>query len=383
VIAKYQIAIFGPGAPAHRPKLRRTLRKRLRELGDSLIDFVAVLNAPQVVGCDPRAPIVGVYFGGAGATAMDEEAAKALVDSSAVVLPVVGDLATFNQDVPAVLRPINGIALDKADPRLEAITNLILENLGLMRRSRRLFISYRRSDSTEVALQLRHALDARGYDVFLDTHSVPRGDAFQEVLWQRLADSDLMVILDSPEFLESRWTQAELAQASAMSVGMLQVVWPKAKPARYSDLCNRLYLEAADFGGASLEASAVERIAVEAERLRVRSVAARHNNLVREFCDGAALAGLTTVVQPDRYVLATLPDGRKIAAIPVIGVPDALQYHDINNRFPAGPSLSYAMLLYDNRGLRPAWTTFLEWLDGFLPVKAVRITRAAEKLRSA
>ena len=107
------------------------------------------------------------------------------------------------------------------DKRLDAITNLVLENLGLLRRTRRLFISYRRSNSSHEALQLRHELDARGYDVFLDTHSVPRGDDFQEVLWHRLADSDVVVMLDTPGFMTSRWTKEELAQAEAMTIGMI------------------------------------------------------------------------------------------------------------------------------------------------------------------
>jgi TIR domain len=378
---KYQIVTFGPGAKKLRPLLERRLRLRIRELGKKITGFVRFTGRDGTSRLDPKAPLVGIYFGGPRTAALDRQALRRLHGFSAVVLPVVTNISRFRRLVPRELYGVNGIARDRADRNLDAIANLVLENLGLLRRSRRLFISYRRSESSDVALQIRYELDARGYDIFLDTHSVPKGDQFQEVLWHRLADSDLMLLLDSPGFLESRWTLEELAQAEAMTVGILQIVWPGYAPARYSDLCERVYLNAADFNGSALRASALVRISVATERLRARCLAARHDNLVREFCDAADTIGVRTIVQPERYVLAKLGRGRRIAAVPAVGVPDAFRYHEASRRFPSGSgSASEVLLVYDHRGLRPGWLEYLKWLDQFLPVKAARITGVADWL---
>src|SRR5262249_39620380 len=137
----------------------------------------------------------------------------------------------------------------------------------------------------------------------------------------------------------------------------------------------------ADFSSKKLRAYVVRRISLAVEQLRARSLAARHNNLMREFCDAAAKAGASATVQPQRFATARLQDGRQIAAIPAVGVPDAVRYHEAAERFSAGTvGASEVFLLYDHRGLRPSWSEFLDWLDRFLPVKAVRITSVAQVL---
>ncbi len=37
---------------------------------------------------------------------------------------------------------------------------------------------------------------------------------------------NVMVLLDSPGFMDSRWTEAELAQANNTNLQVLQVIWP-------------------------------------------------------------------------------------------------------------------------------------------------------------
>ena len=376
---KYQVVIIGPGAKRYRALLEQRLRKRIRDLSPLLPNFLRFIGSARTTQVDPKAPVVGVYFGGRRKPVADVRAVQYLLGFSSVILPVVSDLSRFRDLVPRELHGINGVPRDHS--YLDAIINFVLENLGLLRRSRRLFVSYRRSDSSEAALQLRHELDARNYDIFLDTHSVMPGDQFQEVLWQRLVDSDVMLLLDSPGFLASRWTREELAQAQAMTVGILQIVWPHRTPVSYSDLCERMYLKDSDFTGRKLRAATLERIAAKAETLRARSLGARHDNLVREFCDAANRVGTRTIVQPGRYILATLPTRRRIAVVPSVGVLDAFRYHETSRRFTGhGHRLSAALLVYDHRGLRPEWKDYLEWLDQFLPVKAIRITDVGLRL---
>jgi len=61
------------------------------------------------------------------------------------------------------------------------------------------FVSYRRDESRTGAVQLHDELSARGGDVFLDTHDIIPGDLFQEMLWHRLADCDVVIMLGTKE----------------------------------------------------------------------------------------------------------------------------------------------------------------------------------------
>ena len=226
---RYQIAILGPTATIHIGALQATLAIRASELSPDLPSLIGFMDAAETLVRHPKSPVVGVYFGGSTPKADDLAAINSLLASSSTIIPVVNRLDGYQAQVPVELHRINGTQTESSDPGLEAIANLVLENLGLIRKTRRLFVSYRRDEASPEALQLRHALDECGYDVFLDTHSVAKGDDFQQVLWQRLADSDIVVVLDTPGFMERRWTKEELAQAAAMTIGLVQVVWPSAK----------------------------------------------------------------------------------------------------------------------------------------------------------
>jgi len=379
VPSPYQVIILGPGEPAHAVALRVGIQKRVAELGDDVSALLVFLGPSTLLDAVATGPLVAVFLG--GDTTTDAAGAADLVARSVPVLPVVADIRRFSSLTPPALRPVNGMEVDWNAPDFTEVVNLVLENLLLLRRTRRLFLSYLRAEATQAAHQLRVAFDDAGYDAFLDTSSVPKGDDFQAVLWHRLLDSEVLVVLATPNFNSSDWTRKEVAQALAMSVGILRVVWPTSPEDPKGELAVQFHLVPGDFSGDQLEAQAVKRIVAAAEELRARCIAARHTNLVTEFCEEAAKAGATTAVQPERYVLASLADGRRIAAIPAVGVPDANRYHETSGRFPAaGHHADSAVLLYDHRGMTPAWAGFLDWLDEHLPVRGLRVTETAAKL---
>src|SRR5262249_24796727 len=97
------------------------------------------------------------------------------------------------------------------------------------RSKRKIFISYARRDAAEVARQLRDAFTARWYSVFLDTVSIRPGAVFQEQLMQELADSDVVVLLNSPSVKDRRYVQDEIAFAYRAGIGGVQVVWPSVQ----------------------------------------------------------------------------------------------------------------------------------------------------------
>ena len=57
-----------------------------------------------------------------------------------------------------------------------------------------------------------------------------RGVAFQDVLHERLANIDLVILLDSPHALDSVWVHEELDMVNQLGLGVLQLAWTVPDP---------------------------------------------------------------------------------------------------------------------------------------------------------
>lgn len=375
---QYQIVVFGnDGAEASR--FRDQLAAQFVELQIDL-QLLRFGTGRDVASLDPRAPMVGVYFALSVPFQADEPGLAEMLSDGHVVVPVVRDLEKFNTFVPPALRSINGFEIDPSDFKLARLCDVVLENLSLVRRSRRVFISYRRQESQRVAIHLYEELDRRTFDVFLDTHSIRPGEPFQEVLWHRLADTDVMVLLDSPGFLDSRWTEEELARANSTSLQILQVIWPD-HPQKAQTAFNQTYQLAVDdfvdpaviLGvDARLSDAVAQTVALEAESLRARALAARRAYLVQEMFREAAAVGACISAQPGRYLKLETPDGGKTIIVPTVGVPDALRYQEIEEEI-AEEGVADLVLVYDERGVRDRWLKHLSWLDPQMKVRSLPI----------
>jgi hypothetical protein len=378
-MTKYQIALFSNGCDGLLPTLQNTLLSRLGELGINP-SAVSFLRESDISKRDHKAPTVAAFLSvlmnPAGRSGLTE-----LIRSGSIVVPVVKDLGNFSSFVPSELLGINGMEFRADDPKMERVAAVLLEGLSLLRKSRRLFISYRRSETQSVAIQLYESLDHGGFDVFLDTVSIRPGEPFQDVLWHRLADTDVIVLLDSPGFLASRWTTEELAKANSTNIQVLQLIWPGNKLEASAAFSRALILQSSDFQNTTgvdprLKEATVQRIVTEAESLRARALAARYAYLVEEFCAEASTRGLKYNVQPQRIVTVTSGTGKHFAAVPAIGVPDAVRYQEIEDEVEKHHS--EVVLLYDERGIRERWLKHLEWLDRQkLRVRSLPVTKSA------
>lgn len=383
--ASYQIVILGSNERGLKENLLTDIRSKLEELGISIDLHVAFLVAETIDQRSKKYPTVCVFLGGNDISLLDIETVEILVKEDVIVIPVVDNLDDFKSLVPECLNLINGHELSEQNGGIDTISNTVLESLNLLRQSRRLFISYRRIESRAIAIQLYEHLHCSGFEVFIDTFSIRPGEPFQEILWHRLSDTDVVLLLDTPGFLDSRWTSEELANASAMSIGILQIIWPDHSPSPKSSLCNRYYLKREDFKRASdiLVDTAVSEINKAVENLRARSLAARYSNLVGTMGQIAEDLGIEFYIQPERYAVVT-KNNQSVAVIPTIGVPEALKYQEIFEMFDSiqNTQVSKAFLLYDHGMIRNRWRSHLEWLDTHLPVKSIRITDSETWLRT-
>jgi hypothetical protein len=377
---KYQLIITGQNHPLRSIILKR-LSDRVSDLGLA-DDVIVVLEGGNYSDYKVNFPTVGLYFGQDSISDSDLTILNTLIGDSAFILPVVPELDDFPKLVPKELLPINGFKLNSED-HIDALVSCILEGFSLLRLARRLFISYRRKESRAAAIQLYEYLDQRGFDVFLDTHSIRPGEPFQDELWHRMVDTDVVVLLNTPDFLGSIWTTEELAQASAMSIGVIQLIWPKYTPSSMAALCQPLYLSESDFDAglyadpkAQLTDKTLITIAAEVESLRARSLASRQDNLIKEFNAVARKEKKTAVLQPEKFFTVETSAGTEVAVIPTVGVPQAFTYNqseELVKRIREHKTKE-AFLLFDQRNIKEQWQKHLSWLDQYLPVKTLKVT---------
>jgi len=104
---------------------------------------------------------------------------------------------------------------------IDEVIPYIFGLIGISEEDQRIFISYRRDDTTPFAGQLFDRLHHEGFDVFLDRFSIEPSVNFQKRLYQELADKAMIVFLESPTFLSSHWIQLEIAFAKKYRLGLL------------------------------------------------------------------------------------------------------------------------------------------------------------------
>lgn len=368
---KYQLIILGSNVPIIN-ELKDLFFNKLEELRLS-IDIIKIITSDNFdIDYLGNQPSFAFYFGDINGNFNDISLAEKLLKDGTMILPIYFTENNFSKEIPNSLRNQNGILYKESER--DRITNIALEAFELLRSTRKVFISYKRSESTSVAIQLYEALEANNFDVFLDTHSIGMGEAFQDELWHRMTDCDVIVLLNTPQFLESFWCKEEFAEAGAKQIGIIQLIWPnhdiKNDPATHLSYPKKLSEE--NFirrsynnkDSSKLKKRTVEEIIKEVESVRARNLAARQDNLITEFRNIADKNGRKIAVQPERFLTEDLFNGKRIIYIPTIGIPQStscqsaeikkelLGYRDVTIR-----------LIYDDLRIRDKWLKHLDWLN--------------------
>jgi hypothetical protein len=172
------------------------------------------------------------------------------------VLPLLpAEPRTAYETLPSELQRSN-IAFWHGEAMAELALTL-LARAGVSDLDRRLFISYRRSETQALANQLFAALTARNVSVFLDTVSVEPGVDFQTRLFEQLADQSMLLALQSASFSHSTWTRQEVEFAVANGLPLLILRLPgldKSDLLPGSRAGEQLDLEPADLQPGELQA---------------------------------------------------------------------------------------------------------------------------------
>jgi TIR domain len=380
-MALYEVLIIGSPRVDQTAALTRQLADVAEIFSLMIPDDLAIRLATDLSDRNPKAATVALYFG--GDPTVDANAVNQLEAAKVPIVPVVEKGTSVTAAVPAEIAHTNACLLDSDDATLEALASVALEVLGLLHRQRRIFISYRRIDAREAALQLHDELSSRGFDVFLDTHDIRPAEAFQEMLWHRLSDCDVTVMLDTKDYFGSKWTAQELGRSQALGIQILRVVWPDHSGSRHLSLSDTVTLSNADLDASKrLRADLLVDIAKRAEALRSRSIATRHLDLVgRLKSEVERIGGQFEGIGAYRSVSLTLPGGRRLEAYPIVGVPTAEMLNDIQDKAGKAAHGRFPCLVYNHIGIRPAWIEHLRWLDAQISsVRTLKVSDAGWEL---
>lgn len=373
---KYQLIILGSDTPLV-DDILKLFSKKLEEL--KLPDgSVKIINSSNFdIEYLGNQPAFAFYFGDVNGDFKDLDITQGLLKDGTMILPIYFNAESFSKEIPGILSNQNGIQYKAVE--VDRIVNIALESFELLRNTRKVFISYRRNESTSVAIQLYEALEAHNFDVFLDTHSIGKGQAFQDELWHRMTDCDVIVLLNTPEFLESHWCKEEFAEAGAKQIGIVQLVWPNhnVKMDSTSHISYPKQLKKENFVDnifdnkdlSKIKIDFVDEIIREVESVRARNLAARQDNLITEFRNIADRLGKKIVVQPERFLTEDLPTGERRIYIPSIGIPQSTscQSAELKKELLNYGNISIK-LIYDDLRIREKWINHLDWLNKNLNV---------------
>lgn len=364
---RYQLIILGPACSRYQDRLIQELCERIIDLGLDPNIFFQCLDRGTLDQIDEDGIPVIVWFGDQRASDPQElECLSQCLEEGIPIFPVVESLSTFSQAIPRIIHHLNGS--EWQEPPARFATD-ILKAYRLTRSQRQAFISYRRSDATGIAIQLFEAFSRSGYRMFLDTASVEAGDDFQETLWCRMADVDLLIFLDTPNADRSHWVHQELIRAQALGMGVLQLVWPAPhRPTPGTGFCHKIQLQPDHFLGdhsdpqAQLTNSVIPRILIEAEQHRIRSISSRRLRLIDGVTAKAEALGLSLEIDLISAIKLFRDQTPVANLLPIVGLPDARVIQQ-QEQVVQDRSLSPAHIVYSGLGLDPDTLRHLDWLN--------------------
>ena len=379
----YQLIMLGdvsnPACDAIRCRFFELLKER--GLDGSLVavlDGKLVLAASGSGGYESSKPSFAYYFGKLGHGIEDIAAIGKLKGNADAIFPIYFQAGRFQDEVPEELWMANGRLYEPGE--LDLIVNVALEELRLLRKTRRVFISYKRSESMAVANQLYDALSRNQFDVFLDTYSIRGSADFQAELKHRITDSDVLVQLNSAGFMDSKWCKEEISEANAHQVGVLQVNWPGVHPCATDQLCVVKMLRDVFFrrrrykrNSSTLKVSVLMEITAKVEAIRARNVAARQDGLTAEFVKEAARHNRSIIKEP-LFLVEQRPDKKFWYYIPAIGVPQSVSFQESLKMLSRwGVTMpGRVFLIYDDLSVLPQWIEHLDWMSDYLEVKTIK-----------
>ena len=303
----YEVVIIHKELDAFATEVATAIRTAATDvlMQPDLLDFK--YDLPSVA---PDSHVAVVYLGSTEGR-QDTTVTAALADAvglSFPVLPIVRsrEPGTAHAKLPEVIATINA-----ADWDVESIAAplTLLAMLGLVEQERKVFLSYRRSESTQMAVQLHTALVRHRFDVFLDRFALPPGQDFQKRLDEDLGNKAFVVLLESSDLHNSPWVLHEIAYAHSHRIDVLAITLPGVTTSQLVpaiDPAFRIPLNASDCTKDDhLTDAALGLILERIELAHAKALRRRRDQLLGSLRDQLHRAGCICAPLKDWAILAT------------------------------------------------------------------------------
>ena len=320
---------------------------------------------------DKDYPILYLYYGKTpGSSDYQGDLDLAELARQKQILPIAPSAPEFTQNIPKIIRNLNGFFLND-ERAVHALKNYILAFFGIVNTNRKVFISYRRVDSEELAHHLFDALTKLKYHPFLDSYSIQSGVDFQEYLRHELNDTELIVVLNTEHFDESDFTKEEVNIANELRIPILEVKF---------DPCVRMDIlamaQVIDTGETISATKAfgddfINNITLAIEQMRAQSYLYKRKNVVTSLNKRFGTYGL--VLQEAGGFLRS--DVTREIYYPLTHIPQSTDLFRTEEYFESMPLFSTytKKVIYNGSYCRDDIKRHLKWLDRYLPVKMFSI----------
>lgn len=309
---------------------------------------------------DEKYPYLCLYWGWSESDGQYQGSADLKKMAGSVsALPVVNNLAEFNQVVPKDLRSINGFDFSKYGD--DGLKNYILNFFGIINQTRKIFISYRRTEASAVAHQLFDALLQKGYHPFLDCVSIETGAPFQEYLRNELADADVFVYLNSPDYKNSQYTKEEKDCAQKMNMGVVQVLLYGVKKDDSFINAACIDVKGSDKKNENIYDGWINAIVVEIEKRRAEFFRYRRKALI----DSYQRKNPNIIVAGDFNEILINPNNSEMASL-CLHIPKSQDLQMAEESLNKLRKSHAKILLYDKQFCRRDICDHLSWLNQYL-----------------
>ena len=352
----YELVVMGDPSTEQLDDLKQYISQAIADFELTLGQEVSWLVRPDDYAPSTQRATAIVFYGSEVALTSENQS---LIKHNIPILPVVSDLTNVDAEIPECLRFLN--CLSYKDGGVQRVATALLECVGLLPKQRKVFISYRRTEARTAAVQLFDELSSRHFSVFLDSHGIPPAEDFQSNLWQKLCESDVLLMLDTQSYFDSRWTYQEYGRTQSKKIPILRIGWPnvvrsdRTRTARNYDLLPHDINETG-----YLSENSINDICdlLEAERSKgyaVRSISMLHKLREQLEAIDAEIVG----VGNHHSIHVRLPNQIDLTAFPIIGVPNV---RTLQNADKLASSKPFA-IIYDCIGLHTEYQEHIDWLD--------------------
>ena len=298
---------------------------------------------------------------------------KGSLPTNCHIIPITYEELNNQQVIDSSLQSINAFKYDKADDKksVELLTDVMLKKMGLLNNVRRVFISYKRSETGELAEHIRKELLKEGYAVFLDKNNIDFGDDFMQEIRYSIVESDVLLILNSPNYYDSLYTKKELFAACVSGLAIIVL----SQDDRNKELNGLIHIHIAEQNKISEEEKKDLIFAISDARIRLWH--SRHERLNRKL---HLLANCKKFLQGVHS-----KSHNNFSIYTIVGLPTTLDFErifqnknaDSTNRQKSTNRKVYAF--YDNLTLPSSYSKHLNWLDKQMPHIDMLNTSSFEK----